>query len=240
MTPGPSHGGPVVLGAALLVGEVLGLPVGLAEGIAVGEADWLGRPLEGRGVGLAFTGGPVGAAGVRAAGDSRSVAVGRGRRVASLFRSRALPLAGCVVSRSGVREAPGDSVTGTSGSSEDARSGLGAASGALGGCWGSNDVAARPPSTAKVAAARVRPPYFFSRGAERRRADGASAEGAGDQEASGDWKEPGPSMTRASSAARSDAHAPPLSSLGVAMSESYAPHSGHVTAPLRARRQGRQ
>ncbi|HET6353615.1 hypothetical protein [Streptomyces sp.] len=61
----------MVLGAVLLVGEALALPVGLAEGVAVGEADWLGRSLEGRGVGLAFTGGPVGAAGVRAAGDSR-------------------------------------------------------------------------------------------------------------------------------------------------------------------------
>lgn len=45
-------GPPVVLGAGLPVGEVLTLPVGLAEGVGVvgvGDAEWLGRPWEGRG-----------------------------------------------------------------------------------------------------------------------------------------------------------------------------------------------
>ncbi|MGW0557259.1 hypothetical protein ACWDZ6_24270 [Streptomyces sp. NPDC002926] len=53
------------------MGEVLTLPEGLAEGVGVGEAEWLGRPLEGRGVGLALTGGLVVAVGVVDAADSR-------------------------------------------------------------------------------------------------------------------------------------------------------------------------
>lgn len=56
------------------MGEVLTLPVGLAEGVGVvgvGEAEWLGRPWEGRGVGLALTGGLVVAVGVGEAADSR-------------------------------------------------------------------------------------------------------------------------------------------------------------------------
>ncbi|TQK42737.1 hypothetical protein FBY35_4170 [Streptomyces sp. SLBN-118] len=180
----PVSGVPVVLGAGLLVGGALALPVGLAEGVAVGAAEWLGRPGEGRGVGVALAGGLVGAAGVREAGDSRSVALARGRRVVPLFRSRTLPLAGCVAGRSGKRDTPGDAVTATSGSSGDAWSGLTAARGSPTDCGGSSDAAARPPSMAKVAAARVRPPYFFSRGGHRRWAAGTSAEGAGDQETS--------------------------------------------------------
>ncbi|MET7713442.1 hypothetical protein [Streptomyces sp. NPDC005407] len=62
----------MVLGAGLPVGEALILPVGLAEGDAVGEADGLGRTVEGRGVGPAFTGGGLlEAAGVGEAGALR-------------------------------------------------------------------------------------------------------------------------------------------------------------------------
>ncbi|WP_406001081.1 hypothetical protein [Streptomyces sp. NBC_00829] len=66
-------GTPVALGAGRAVGEgeVLTLPEGLAGGV-VGEAEALGRALEGRGgAGLASTGGLVGAAGLWEAGDSR-------------------------------------------------------------------------------------------------------------------------------------------------------------------------
>lgn len=64
-------GTPVALGAGRAVGEVLTLPEGLAGGV-VGEAEALGRALEGRGgAGLASTGGLVGATGLWEAGDSR-------------------------------------------------------------------------------------------------------------------------------------------------------------------------
>ncbi|MFD4139241.1 hypothetical protein [Streptomyces sp. NPDC058572] len=97
-----------------------------------------------------------------------------------------------------------------------------------------------PPSTAMVAAARLRPPYFFTRGGHCRRAAGTSAEGAGDKGTSKDSKEPGPALNRAFGIVVSTAGAPLSGSLGGAMRESYAPHSGQVTAPLRVRRQGEQ
>ena len=241
----PVSGTAVVLGGGLLVGEALGLLGGLAGGLAGGvavggEAGLLGRPLEGRGVGLAFTGGGglVVAAGAWGVGDSRSVAVARGRPVP--FRSLTSPLAGCVAGRSGEREALGGSVTRTSGSSGDACSGLGAAPGVPADCWGSSSAVARLPSMAKVAAARVRPPYFFSRGGQRRRAAGTSAVGAGGEETSGGPKESGPSLKRPSSTAGSSAGALSLRSFAGTVSASYAPHSGHVTVPLRVRRQGTQ
>ncbi|MEU0397162.1 hypothetical protein ABZ208_31180 [Streptomyces sp. NPDC006208] len=228
----------------LLVGEAPALPEGLAEalgvGAGVGDAEWLGRPLEGRGVGRAFTGGGLLLArGAWEAGDSRGAAVARGRWGAPLVRSRTPPLVGCVAARSGERVF-GALVAGAGGSSGDACSGLGAACGTPAECWGSSIAPAMPPSTAMVAAARLRPPYFFTRGGHCRRAAGTSAEGAGDEGMSKDSKEPGPALNRASGIVVSTAGAPPLGSLGGVMRESYAPHSGQVTAPLRVRRQGEQ
>lgn len=142
----PVSGTPVMLGRALLVGEALGLLGGLAEGVTVGEeAGLVGRPLAGPGAGLAFTGGGglLVAVGVRGVGDSRSVTVARGRPVPS--RSLTSPLAGCVAGRSGEGEgeALGGSVTRTSGSSGDARSGLGTAPGVPADGWGSSSAVAR-------------------------------------------------------------------------------------------------
>ncbi|MFD4139242.1 hypothetical protein [Streptomyces sp. NPDC058572] len=75
---------PVALGVGLLVGEAPAPSEGLAEalgvGVGVGDAEWLGRPLGGRGVGRAFTGGgPASAGGDWETGDSRGAAVARGR-----------------------------------------------------------------------------------------------------------------------------------------------------------------
>ncbi|EDY63066.1 conserved hypothetical protein [Streptomyces pristinaespiralis ATCC 25486] len=234
----------MVLGVGPLGGgDGLTLTEGLAEGVAVGEdADWLGRPSGGRGVGPAVAGGgELVAAGACGAGDSRGVGVARGLRVPALLRSlTAPPLPGRVAGRSGEREAVGDAVTSASGSSGDAWSGVGSACGGSMECWGSSDAPARPPSTANVAAARARTPYFFNCGGGRRRAAGASAEEAGDQASSGDSEGPDPSLNRTSHTAVPAAGASPLRSPGGAASDSYAPHSGHVTVPLRGRRQGRQ
>ncbi|GDY78841.1 MULTISPECIES: transposase [Streptomyces] len=109
------------LGEPLLVGEALMLPEGLAEGLAEGVAvceGELGRPLEVREGGFAFTGGgaTVVAAGGRETGDSLRVAVGRGRRLPSTFRSRTPFRPGCVVTRS---DEAGASVPRTPSSSGD-------------------------------------------------------------------------------------------------------------------------
>ncbi|GAA1535208.1 hypothetical protein GCM10009730_50560 [Streptomyces albidochromogenes] len=125
----PATGAPGVLGAGLPVGDALTLPVGLGEGLVVaGGGDWLGRPVEGLGGGVVFAGGGAGAVvGVLEAGGSDGVGVVRGRRVAPLFRSRALRPAGRVAGRSGERAAFGGSVACRWGSSGAAFSGPGVA-----------------------------------------------------------------------------------------------------------------
>jgi hypothetical protein len=100
---------PVPLGEPLLVGEALVLPEGLTEGLAEGLAEGAavreggpGRPLEARGVGFAFAGGgTLVVTGGPETGDVLRVAVGRGRRAPSLFRSRTPFRPGCVVTCSG-------------------------------------------------------------------------------------------------------------------------------------------
>lgn len=217
----PVSGTAVVLGRGLLVAEALGLPEGVAGGVSVGgEAGLLGRPLEGRGVGLAFTGGGglVVATEARGVGDSRSVTVARGRPVP--LRSLMSFLAGCVADRPGERETLGASVTWASDSSGDACSGLGAAPGVPADGWGSSNAVARLPSMAKVAATRVRPPYFFSRGGQRRRAADTSAVGTRAEEASAGPRVPAPSLKRPSRTAGSAAGALTLRSFAGTVSVS--------------------
>ena len=217
------------------------LPEGLAEGLAEGPAGEVGvgegepgrRPLEARGVGFAFTGGgALVAAGGRETSDVLRVAVGRGRRIPSPFRSGTPFRAGCVVTRSG--EAC-ESGTRTPGSSGDGCSGIEVARGAVD--WGSTDAVARPPRRVKAAAARDRTAYFFSR--DGRSSADRSCGGVGDP-GRGDPEEPGPPLKRTSGISASTAGAPSLQSLNCAMSGSYAPHSGQVTAPLSVRLHGMQ
>jgi len=189
------------------------LPEGLAEGLAEGPAGEVGvgegepgrRPLEARGVGFAFTGGgALVAAGGRETCDVLRVAVGRGRRIPSPFRSGTPFRAGCVVTRSG--EAC-ESGTRTSGSSEDGCPGIEVARGAVE--WGSTDAVARPPRRVKAAAARDRTAYFRSRAGGSYRSADRSCEAVGDV-GRGDPEELGSLLERASGIAASTAGAPPL------------------------------
>ncbi|MER7818791.1 hypothetical protein ABTX79_26335, partial [Streptomyces sp. NPDC096153] len=97
-----------VLGDGLPVGEAPVLPPGLGEVGAVGEGDGTGRPVVGRALGPAVTGGGAVSgtgSGVRGAGGRADGGVARGRPGAPPLRSRAAPLAGWVAGRSGAAEA---------------------------------------------------------------------------------------------------------------------------------------
>ncbi|GGS80730.1 hypothetical protein GCM10010206_49160 [Streptomyces cinerochromogenes] len=228
-----------MLGEPLLVGEGLvpseGLAEGRVDGVAVREGGLERRLLEGRGVGFSFTGG--GALVVAAEGEEtgglRRGGAGAGRRSSPLFRSRTPLRAGCVDSLSG--EA-GEPVTRTSGSTED-DSGGGAARGAVD--WRSTDAVATPPRMVKATATTDWTAYFFSRGGRSYRSAGRSCGGVGGPRR-GDSEEPGSPLKRTSGIAPSTAGAPSLRSLGCVMPESYAPHSGQVTAPLSVRLHGMQ
>ncbi|MEU1453548.1 transposase [Streptomyces avermitilis] len=229
---------PLPLGEPLLVGEALMLPEGLAEGLAEGVAACegeLGRPLEVREGGFAFTGGGATVvAGGRETGDLLRVAVGRGRRFPTTFRSRTPFRPGCVVTRS---DEAGASVPRTPSSSGDGCSGVEAARGAVG--WESTDAVVRPPRMVKAAAAKDRTAYFFNRDGRSYPSAGRSGPGGGDP-ARGDAEELGPPLKRTSGIAASAAGAASLRSLSCAMPGSYAPHSGQVTAPLSVRLHGMQ
>lgn len=91
----------------------------------------------------------------------------------------------------------------------------------------------------KAAAAKDWTAYFFSRdgrayGSAGRSCGAVGAPGRGDSENSGSPPK------RTSGIAASTAGAPSLRSLGCAMPESNAPHSGQVTAPLSVRLHGMQ
>lgn len=219
----------------LTEGLAEGLTEGLAEGVAVCEGELGRRLLEARGVGFAFTGGgALVVAGDRETGDVLRVAVGRGGRIPSPFRSRTPFRAGCVATRSGEASESG---TRTPGSSGDGCSGIEAARGAVD--WGNTDAVARPPRRVKAAAARDRTAYFFSRAGRSYRSADRSCEAVGDP-GRGDPEELGPPLERTSGIAASTAGAPPLQSPSCATPGSYAPHSGQVTAPLSVRLHGMQ
>ncbi|MFG2759855.1 hypothetical protein [Streptomyces wuyuanensis] len=259
-----------VLGDGLPVGEAPVLPPGLGEVGAVGEGDGTGRPVEGRALGPALTAGGAlsgAGAGVRAAGGRGGEGVARGSPGAPPSRSRAAPLAGWVAGRSGAAEAVGRAVPCSRGPSEDGRSGLGAACGRPAEPSASREDVPRPPSTAKAAAARVRPPYVLHRRGPGRRAGavtaaGAVAAGPGGVAvpagagtvamSAGDPSGAVGSSVRISGMSVAGIGIPPVAATGIppvavtgispvgAIAESYAPHSGHVTAPLRVRWQGTQ
>ncbi|MFI1167708.1 hypothetical protein ACH4UM_29965 [Streptomyces sp. NPDC020801] len=230
---------PALLGERLPLGEALVVPEGLTEGRAEGRGvreGGLVRGLEGRGAGAGPVfagGGALVVAGGLEAGDALRVGVGAGRRIPPLFRPRTSSRAGCVVSRFG--GGLGESVTGSWDSSGSGWSGTDAARGAVD--RGSTDAVATPPRTVKAAAARDLTAYFFSRGGRLCRAADRSRAGAGGQGVPGETAGPGSSSNRTFGigAVESAAGAP-----GSAMSESYAPHSGHVTAPLSVRLHGMQ
>lgn len=214
-----------------------GLAEGRVDGGAVREGGLGRRLLEGRGVGFSFTGG--GALVVAAeGGETGSLlcgGVGTGRRFLSLFRSRTPLRAGCVGSRPREAGEAGESLTRTSGCAED-DSGGAAARGAVD--WRSTDAVATPPRTVKATATTDWTAYFFSRDGRSYGSAGRSCGGVGGP-GRGDSEEPG-SLKRTSGIAPSTAGAPSLRSLGCAMPESYAPHSGQVTAPLSVRLHGMQ
>ncbi|MFE3324951.1 hypothetical protein [Streptomyces sp. NPDC059176] len=271
----------VVLGVGPVVGETLTLAVGVSEGSAVGETDGLGRPVDGATVGpddAAAVGGGVlaSAEGLAEDGAPPAVAGERGARGVTPPGSRTLLLPGWVSGRPGDGDALGGVVVRCPGSSGVARSGVGAACGRPMDFWGSSAAVPRPPSTAKAAAARVRPPYFFRRGAPCRAEETSVGGDAARETPAGSWTGPSPRRTSGTAVAAGDgggcgcgaettddtgswaavpnegagdggpgAVVPTADVASVAGTPgaiwvSYAPHSGHVTAPLRGRRQGEQ